>query len=129
MFVQHRVITLELQKSKQGKPNEGKFSVCQKEKFDLIYYDKHFADNSYVSDFFPSKTDSELWERLSKEFQLIHLELYPHVLRWFLHISSYGQDRLAFPASQVRCGIYSVGCLPIFNISFILTYTFIGCNM
>lgn len=102
MLVQNWLMKLELQKSKQGKSKEEKSNVRQKEKVDLNYYNDHFADNSYVSDFSPSKTDSELWERLSKEFQVSDIKLYPHVLRWFQHISSFGQDRFAFPASQVR---------------------------
>jgi hypothetical protein len=65
----------------------------------LSALNEFMSDKSYVAGFLPSQADIILFEALSAP----PLHSYPHALRWFLHIQSFGSDRKNFTVSlQVR---------------------------
>ncbi|XP_035213498.1 elongation factor 1-beta-like [Stegodyphus dumicola] len=55
--------------------------------------DEHLADHSYIEGFQPSQADTTVFKALSKtpDFK------YPHALRWYNHIKSFGNGVTSFP--------------------------------
>ncbi|KAK7871401.1 hypothetical protein R5R35_006104 [Gryllus longicercus] len=56
----------------------------------------HLESASYILGYSPSQADSDLFELLKSKPP----ENFPHVLRWFTHIQSYGSDIKSFPKTS-----------------------------
>ncbi len=52
----------------------------------------HLGDRSYIEGYQPTKADASVFDVLSKPPG----SEYPHVLRWYRHIESFGKDRCTF---------------------------------
>lgn len=59
--------------------------------------DTHLSDRSYVNGFGPSQIDTYFFETLDS----CPSDIFPHVCRWYRHISSFGMERRNFP-SQIN---------------------------
>lgn len=57
----------------------------------------HLSDKSYVNGFRPSQIDTYFFETLDS----CPSDNFPHVCRWYRHISSFGMERRNFP-SQIN---------------------------
>jgi len=70
----------------------------------LCKLDNYFKDHSYVQGFVPSLVDQQLYDKLAdrpgsgQQTRLSWTDRYPHLCRWFTHISSFGSHRFVFPA-------------------------------
>jgi hypothetical protein len=63
----------------------------------LEAFNNFLSDRSYVSGFSPSQTDTYLFETLDN----CPSAIFPHVCRWYRHITSFGMERKNFP-SQIN---------------------------
>ncbi|XP_054713812.1 elongation factor 1-beta-like [Uloborus diversus] len=55
--------------------------------------DEYLADNSYIEGFQPSQADTTVFQALSSPPN----SKFPHALRWYNHIKSYGKGISSFP--------------------------------
>jgi len=56
----------------------------------------HLSDKSYIQGYEPTKLDSETYDSIGKS----PASTYPHALRWYNHIASYGSDKKSFPTAK-----------------------------
>uniref|UniRef100_A0A1W7RAM4 Elongation factor 1-beta n=1 Tax=Hadrurus spadix TaxID=141984 RepID=A0A1W7RAM4_9SCOR len=64
----------------------------------------HLADKSYIEGYQPSQSDTVVYEALSGAPS----SSFPHALRWYNHIKSYGSDKSSFPGVKKDISAFGI---------------------